>query len=186
MSRAPTRKDLEAARDRSVPDVLGPGLELVFVGINPGLFSAAVGHHFARPGNRFWKALHLAGITDHVWSPFDDGSLPGIGIGITNIVGRPTATAAELSTGELRDGRRALGTKIRRFRPAAVAILGVTAYRFGFDRPKASLGLQDEHFVGARLWVLPNPSGRNAHHQLPDLADAFGAARMARVRRTTR
>src|SRR5438046_10311340 len=106
MSRAPTRKDLEAARDRWVPDVLGPGLELVFVGINPGLFSAAVGHHFARPGNRFWKAIHLAGITDHVWSPLDDGSLPGIGIGITNIVGSPTDTAAELSPSALHDGSR--------------------------------------------------------------------------------
>ncbi|MDP9301592.1 MAG: G/U mismatch-specific DNA glycosylase [Actinomycetota bacterium] len=173
MPTAPTREDLEAARGRSVPDVLAPGLRLVFVGINPGLYSAAVGHHFARPGNRFWKALHLAGITDRVWPPSDDGNLPSIGIGITNIVARPSATAAELSAAELRAGRRVLGTKIRRYRPAAVAVLGVTAYRTGFEHPKASFGLQDERFEGAPLGVLPNPSGLNAHHQLPDLADAF-------------
>ncbi|TMK34661.1 MAG: G/U mismatch-specific DNA glycosylase [Actinobacteria bacterium] len=179
MPTVPTRDELEAARSRSVPDVLGPGLVIVFVGINPGLFSAAVGHHFARPGNRFWKALYLAGITDRIWVPSDDRELLSIGIGITNIVGRPTATAAELSAAELREGRRALGTKIRRFRPAAVAILGVTAYRTGFERSKASLGLQDERFEGAGLWVLPNPSGLNAHHQLPDLADAFARLRTA-------
>ena len=179
MPTVPTREELEAARSRSVPDVLGPGLGIVFVGINPGLFSAAVGHHFARPGNRFWKALHLAGITDRVWAPSDDRKLLSIGIGITNIVARPTATATELSANELREGSRALGTKIRRFRPAAVAILGVTAYRIGFERPKASLGLQDERSEGAALWVLPNPSGLNAHHQLPDLANAFATLRTA-------
>jgi TDG/mug DNA glycosylase family protein len=173
MPTAPTREELEAARRRSVPDVLAPGLGLVFVGINPGLYSAAVGHHFARPGNRFWTALHLAGITDHVWAPSDDRNLPSIGIGITNIVARPTATAAELSSAELREGRRALGTKIRRYPPGAVAVLGVTAYRTGFERPKALFGLQDERLAGAALWVLPNPSGLNAHHRLPDLADAF-------------
>jgi double-stranded uracil-DNA glycosylase len=179
MSTVPTRGELEASRGRSVPDVLGPGLRLVFVGINPGLYSAAVGHHFARPGNRFWKALHLAGITDHVWLPSEDRNLPSIGIGITNIVGRATATAAELSAAELREGRRALGSKIGRLRPAGVAILGVTAYRTGFERPKASFGLQDERIEGAALWVLPNPSGLNAHHQLPDLADAFAKLRAA-------
>ena len=179
MPTVPTREDLEAARRRSVPDVLAPGLGLVFVGINPGLYSAAVGHHFARPGNRFWKALHLAGITDRVWAPSEDGDLPSIGIGITNIVARPTATASELSAAELREGRRALGSKIRRLRPDAVAILGVTAYRTGFEHPKASFGLQDESFDGAPLWVLPNPSGLNAHHQLPDLADAFATLRTA-------
>jgi len=177
MSTVPTREELLAARSRSVPDVLGPGLRLVFVGINPGLYSAAVGHHFARHGNRFWKALHLAGITDDVWLPSEDRNLLSIGIGITNIAGRATATAAELSSAELREGRRALGSKIERLRPASVAILGVTAYRTGFERPKASLGLQDERFQGAALWVLPNPSGLNAHHQLPDLANAFATLR---------
>jgi TDG/mug DNA glycosylase family protein len=175
MPTPPTREDLDAARQRFVPDVLAPGLDLVFVGINPGLYSAAVGHHFARPGNRFWKALQLAGITDRVWSPSEDGNLPSIGIGITNLVARPTAAAAELSSAELREGRRVLGEKVRRFRPTAAAVLGVTAYRAGFERPKASFGLQDEPFESARLWVLPNPSGLNAHHQLADLADAFSA-----------
>jgi double-stranded uracil-DNA glycosylase len=173
MQTVPTREELEASRGRSVPDVLGPGLRLVFVGINPGLYSAAVGHHFARPGNRFWKALHRAGITDRVWVPSEDRNLLSIGIGITNIVGRATASAAELSAAELREGSRALGSKIQRLRPAGVAILGVTAYRTGFERPKAPFGPQDERIEGAALWVLPNPSGLNAHHQLPELADAF-------------
>jgi TDG/mug DNA glycosylase family protein len=177
MPTPPTREDLDAARHRSVPDVLAPGLDLVFVGINPGLYSAAVGHHFARPGNRFWKALQLAGITDRVWSPFEDGNLPSLGIGITNLVARPTAAAAELSAAELREGRRVLGEKVRRYRPTAAAVLGVTAYRAGFERPKASFGLQDEPFESVPLWVLPNPSGLNAHHQLADLADAFSALR---------
>jgi len=177
MPTPPTREDLDAARQRFVPDMLAPGLDLVFVGINPGLYSAAVGHHFARPGNRFWKALQLAGITDRVWSPSEDGNLPSIGIGITNLVARPTAAAAELSAAELRGGRRVLGEKVRRYRPTAAAVLGVTAYRAGFERPKASFGLQDEPFESARLWVLPNPSGLNAHHQLADLADAFSALR---------
>ena len=177
MPTRPTREELDAARHRSVPDVLAPGLDLVFVGINPGLYSAAVGHHFARPGNRFWKALQLAGITDRLWSPSEDGNLPSLGIGITNLVARPTAAAAELSAAELREGRRVLGEKVRRYRPTAAAVLGVTAYRAGFERPKASLGLQDEPFESVPLWVLPNPSGLNAHHQLADLADAFSALR---------
>ena len=175
----PTREQLEVARERTIPDVLADQLRVVFVGINPGLYSGAVGHHFARPGNRFWKALHLAGITDDVWLPSEDRNLLSIGIGITNIVGRATATAAELSAAELREGRRALGSKIERFRPAGVAILGVTAYRTGFERPKASFGLQDERFQGATLWVLPNPSGLNAHHQLDDLIRRFSELRAA-------
>ena len=177
MPTTPTREDLDAARHRSVPDVLAPGLDLVFVGINPGLYSAAVGHHFARPGNRFWKALQLAGITDRLWSPSEDGNLPSLGIGITNLVARPTAAAAELSAAGLREGRRVLGEKVRRYRPTSAAVLGVTAYRAGFERPKASFGLQAQPFESARLWVLPNPSGLNAHHQLADLADAFSALR---------
>ena len=175
MPTPPTREDLDAARHRFVPDVLAPGLDLVFVGINPGLYSGAVGHHFARPGNRFWKALHASGFTDHEWSPFDDEDLPSIGLGITNLVDRTTASAAEWTADELRKGRGALEAKIARFRPDIVAILGITAYRTGFDHTKAELGPQDEALAESAVWVLPNPSGLNAHHQLGDLTERFRA-----------
>jgi double-stranded uracil-DNA glycosylase len=179
----PTREQLQAARDRTIPDVLAVGLRVVFVGINPGLYSGAVGHHFARPGNRFWKALHGSGFMEREWSPFDDRDLPTVGLGITNLVDRTTASAAELTATELRDGRDALETKLARYRPATVAILGVTAYRTGFGRPKAELGPQDEALAGSPVWVLPNPSGLNAHHQLDDLIRRFAELRAAtRVR----
>jgi double-stranded uracil-DNA glycosylase len=173
----PTREQLEAARDRTIRDVLAPDLAVVFVGINPGLYSGAVGHHFARPGNRFWKALHGSGFTEHEWSPFDDARLPTVGIGITNLVDRTTASAAELGRDELRAGLAALETKVARFRPEVVAILGITAYRTAFDHPKAELGVQDETLAGSRVWVLPNPSGLNAHHQLDDLTLRFAELR---------
>jgi TDG/mug DNA glycosylase family protein len=179
MPTRPTREELDAARDRSVPDVLAPGLDLVFVGINPGLYSAAVGHHFARPGNRFWKALRASGFTDHEWSPFDDQDLPTLGLGITNLVDRTTASAAELTADELRTGRSALEAKIARFRPDIVAILGITAYRAGFDHTEAELGPQDDALAESAVWVLPNPSGLNAHHQLDDLARRFAELRAA-------
>jgi TDG/mug DNA glycosylase family protein len=175
----PTREQLEAARERTIPDVLAEGLRVVFVGINPGLYSGAVGHHFARPGNRFWKALHGSGFTEREWSPFDDGDLGTVGLGITNLVDRTTASAAELTAAELRNGRDALADKIALYRPATVAILGITAYRTGFGRPKATLGPQDEELAGSPIWVLPNPSGLNAHHQIDDLIYRFGALRAA-------
>jgi TDG/mug DNA glycosylase family protein len=179
----PTREQLEAARARVIPDVVANGLSVVFVGINPGLYSGAVGHHFARPGNRFWKTLHRSGFTDREWSPFEDQDLVTIGIGITNLVDRTTASAAELSVEELRAGRDALEEKIAGARPRVVAILGITAYRTAFDRPQAVLGAQPEALDGVRVWVLPNPSGLNAHHQLDDLARRFREVRTsARVR----
>jgi TDG/mug DNA glycosylase family protein len=152
-------------------------LDLVFVGINPGLYSGAVGHHFARPGNRFWKALHASGFTDREWSPFDDQDLPTVGLGITNLVDRTTASAAELTSDELRTGRGALEAKIARFRPDIVAILGITAYRTGFDNRKAELGPQNDALAESAVWVLPNPSGLNAHHQLDDLIRRFADLR---------
>jgi double-stranded uracil-DNA glycosylase len=173
----PTREQLEAARDRTIPDVLAADLAVVFVGINPGLYSGAVGHHFARPGNRFWKALHGSGFTEREWSPFDDAELPTIGIGITNLIDRTTASAAELTTEELRTSRDRLEEKIGLARPRAVAILGITAYRTAFDHPKAELGPQDEALAGSRVWALPNPSGLNAHHQLDDLTRRFAELR---------
>jgi double-stranded uracil-DNA glycosylase len=176
----PTREQLEAARGRTIADVLAEGLRVMFVGINPGLYSGAVGHHFARPGNRFWKALHGSGFTANEWSPFDDRVLVTVGLGITNLVDRTTASAAELTGHELRAGREVLDAKIARYRPASVAILGITAYRIGFGRPDAELGPQDESVAGSRVWVLPNPSGLNAHHQLGDLVRRFGELRRAR------
>jgi len=173
----PTRGQLEAARDRTIPDVLTRGLAVVFVGINPGLYSGAVGHHFARPGNRFWKALHGSGFTGREWSPFQDHDLLTLGIGITNLVDRTTASAAELERGELRAGRETLAAKIERFAPDAVAILGVTAYRTAFDRPHAALGEQPDALGASEVWVLPNPSGLNAHHQLDDLVRRFAELR---------
>jgi TDG/mug DNA glycosylase family protein len=175
----PTPEQLDAARDRTIPDVLADQLSVVFVGINPGLYSGAVGHHFARPGNRFWKALHASGFTDHDRSPFDDQDLPTVGLGITNLVDRTTASAAELTADELRTGRGALEAKIARFRPDIVAILGITAYRTGFDRTKAELGPQDDALARSAVWVLPNPSGLNAHHQLDDLIRRFADLRAA-------
>jgi double-stranded uracil-DNA glycosylase len=173
----PTRADLEAARDRTVPDVVGPRLRAIFCGINPGLYSAAVGHHFARPGNRFWKALQASGFTARLLVPDEERELLRDGLGITNLVERATAVASELTDEELRAGARSFERKVRRLRPRAVAVLGVTAYRAAFDHPKAELGPQPEPLAGAPVWVLPNPSGLNAHHQLDDLARRFAELR---------
>lgn len=175
----PSTSDLEAARGRSIPDVLAPNLDVVFVGINPGLWSGTVGHHFARPGNRFWKALHGAGFTDRVLSPFEDASLLERGLGITNMVNRTTANAAELDDEELRGGARRLAERLRPLRPGIVAVLGIGAYRTGFGRPKAAIGPQEEDLGPSRLWVLPNPSGLNAHYQLDALTERFRELRAA-------
>jgi TDG/mug DNA glycosylase family protein len=158
-------------------DVIAPGLDVLFVGINPSLLSAARGHHFARPGNRFWPALHLAGLTPRRLTPEEDAELLRHGLGVSNVVDRPTRTAAELSPEELVAGGAALADLVARYRPTAVAVLGVTAWRAAFRRPKAVLGLQPERIGGARTWVLPNPSGLNAHHQLPDLARLYAQVR---------
>jgi TDG/mug DNA glycosylase family protein len=172
----PTRADLEAARERLVPDVIAPSLRVLFVGINPGLYSAAIGHHFGRPGNRFWPALHLGGFTPHLFDPGDERELLSLGLGITNIVARASARADELSPEELRAGCLVLRDKILTFAPRFAAILGVTAYRTAFDAPKAALGEQEP--IGAtRVWVLPNPSGLNAHFQKADLGRLFGELR---------
>ena len=162
---------------KPLPDVIGPDLDILFCGINPSLMSAARGHHFARPGNRFWPALHLAGLTPRRLSPDEDRDLLDHGIGITNIVARPTRAAAELSVAELREGAVALGELVSAYRPRVLAVLGVTAWRTAFERPKATLGLQPERVGGAATWVAPNPSGLNAHHQLPDLARCYAELR---------
>ena len=157
--------------------MVGPGLDVLFCGINPSLLSAERGHHFARPGNRFWPALHGSGFTPRLLSPDEDGSLPRYGLGITNVVDRPTRAASELTTAELRAGMAALGRLVERVEPRVVAVVGLGAWREGFSRPDAGLGLQPETVGGRPVWVLPNPSGLNAHYQLPELVRLFGELR---------
>ena len=174
--------DLAAARDATIPDVLpaeGQPFLVLFCGINPGLYSAATGWHFARPGNRFWPALHLSGFTPRQLKPSEQEELTGYGLGITNIAPRATAQAAELTTEELRDGADRLLALIEARRPRIIAIAGVTAYRTAFGRPKASIGPQPQQLGSAQLWILPNPSGLNAHETVLSLADRFRDLRAA-------
>jgi double-stranded uracil-DNA glycosylase len=173
-TRRPTRAELLAAVDRTVRDVIAPDLAVLFCGINPGLYTAWTGHHFARPGNRFWPTLHAAGVTDRVLHPSEERLLLPLGYGVTNVVPRTTATAAELAPEELVAGGKALERKVLRYRPRVLAVLGVTAYRAAFGRPKATLGRQSERIGETELWVLPNPSGLNAHYQRGALAELFG------------
>ena len=183
--RRPTPAELRAARGRTIPDLIAPRLEVLFCGINPGLWSGATGHHFARPGNRFWRALAGAGFTDTVLAPWDERRLLDVGCGITNLIARSTANAAELTRAEYVAGRRRLERKVRRHAPVRVAIVGIEAYRLAFARPKATAGRQHERLGDAELWVLPNPSGLNAHHQLPSLVRAFGELRRSMGRRSS-
>jgi TDG/mug DNA glycosylase family protein len=175
----PGPADLEAARDKLIPDVAGPGLRVLFSGINPGLYSAATGYHFARPGNRFWPALHQSGFTPRQFRPDEQDELLALGLGITNVAARATARADELSPGELHDGGRVLAAKVTMLAPRFLAVLGVTAFRVAFDRRNAVVGPQDDQIGPTRLWVLPNPSGLNAHFTLPRLAAAFADLRAA-------
>ena len=177
--RRPTTAEVAAARGRSVPAVLAAGLRVVFCGINPSLYSAAVGHHFARPGNRFWRTLHGAGFTDRLLSPFEDRLLLDYGLGCTNLVERATARADELGPEELRAGGERLDRLAHDLRPRWLAVLGVGAYRAAFQRPDAVAGPQELGVGCAGVWLLPNPSGLNAHYQLPDLVAAYGPLREA-------
>ena len=152
---------------------------MLFCGINPGLYSAATGNHFARPGNRFWPALHAAGFTPRRLHPSEKDAFVRLGLGLTNLVGRATASADELAPAEFVAGRARLAGKVRRYRPRTVAFLGMGAYRHAFGTPAAPLGAQRERFEGARVWVLPNPSGLNANYQLPALVRLFLALRRA-------
>src|SRR5687767_12309368 len=175
----PTKEQLLAATEKKVPDVIAPDLRVLFSGINPGLYTAAVGHHFARPGNRFWPALHAAGFTDRLVSPFDERQLLRTGYGITNVVMRTTATADALSRDEIRDGGKQLAAKVRKYQPGVLAILGLGAYRTAFEKPKAVIGRQEEMIGKTIIWVLPNPSGLNAHYQAKQLASLFSELRSA-------
>lgn len=175
----PTQQQLVEAAGKTVPNVIGPDLRVLFCGINPGLYTAALGHHFARPGNRFWPALYRSGFTDRLLSPFEERELLELRLGITNVVARATASASELTREDFVESGRALKAKVRRYRPRIIAILGVGAYRQAFAQPKAVIGEQTERIVNARVWVLPNPSGLNANYQLPDLVKLFRELRQA-------
>ncbi len=168
-----------AAAGRTVADVIGEGLRVLFCGINPGLYSGAVGHHFARPGNRFWPVLHAAGFTDRTLAPWEELELLERGYGITNLVARATAAAAELTADELVAGARRLERRVKRYQPKWVAVVGIGAYCTAFGRTRAVIGPQPERLGPARLWLLPQPSGLNANHQLPELTVAFRELRDA-------
>ena len=182
----PSSEQVLSAYGKPIPDLITPGLKILFSGINPSLYSAAVGHHFARPGNRFWPTLHAAGFTPRQFSPFEDQLLLDLGYGITNVVERSTTSADELSPEELVEGGRRLETRIHRYQPTVIAFLGITAYRSAFHRPRALIGPQSELICDSILWVLPNPSGLNAHYQLADLARLFGELRRSGETRSGR
>jgi double-stranded uracil-DNA glycosylase len=175
----PTPAELRAAAGRTIRDVIAPGLRVLFCGINPGLYSAAVGHHFARPGNRFWPTLFAAGFTERLLTPHEERELLSRGYGITNVVARSSGAADELTDAELADGGRKLATKVRRYKPDILAVLGVGAYRVAFARPKATLGVQPERLGDTAVWVLPNPSGLNAHYRPSDFVQLFRTLRVA-------
>jgi TDG/mug DNA glycosylase family protein len=175
----PTRADLLAAQDKTVRDVIAPRLHVLFCGINPGLYSGATGHHFARPGNRFWPTLHRAGFTPRQLHPSEERELLVYGYGITNLVARATTSADELAPDELVAGQRRLKSRVKRYQPQAVAILGISAYRTAFAQKAAWLGEQPERLANAIVWVLPNPSGLNAHYQLSALVEHFRTLRQA-------
>src|SRR5438046_595786 len=178
----PTREQLIAARDKTLPDVIAPGLRVLFCGINPGLYTAAIGHHFGRPGNRFWPTLHRAGFTPRLLSPYEEQELLPLGYGITNVVDRATAAADELEPEEYILGGRRLHKKLRDYRPAVLAVLGVGAYRTAFEQPKAQVGSQQAPLEGSEVWVLPNPSGLNANYQMDRLVEMFTDLRRAAER----
>lgn len=175
----PTKEQLQAAYGTTIKDVIAPGLDVLFVGINPGLYSGATGNHFAKPGNRFWPSLHNAGFTPRLLHPSEKEALLEAGLGVSNLVARTTARADELNDDELIEGAAKLRRKILRYKPRFVAMLGLSTYRIAFGNKKATVGPQEESVGESRIWLLPNPSGLNAHYQLPDLARVFGELREA-------
>ena len=175
----PTKEELLAAEGARMPDVIAPGLRVLFCGINPSVYSAVVRHHFARPGNRFWPALYASGFTDRLLAPHEQQELLTRGLGITNVVEEASVSADSLTARDYAEGGRKLEAKVRRYQPRYLAVLGIVAWRAAFARPRAVLGLQPEPLGGARVWVLPNPSGLNAHYRPADLARLFGELRRA-------
>jgi TDG/mug DNA glycosylase family protein len=173
----PTKEELQNAVGKTINDVIAPNLKVLFCGINPGLWSGATGHHFAKPGNRFWKVLHLSGFSERLLSPHEERELLKNGYGITNVVERTSARADELSNEEISTGGKKLVEKVLHFKPRILAVLGIGTYRIAFDQPKAKLGLQEKTIGETRIWLLPNPSGLNAHYQLNDLVALFSELR---------
>jgi TDG/mug DNA glycosylase family protein len=169
----PTAAEIAAAADRTLPDVIAPDLDILFCGINPGLYTAAVQQHFGRPGNRFWPTLYRAGFTPRLFHPSEQHELLTLGIGITNVVARASTAADELTREELMEGGRILERKVRRYKPRYLAIVGIGAYRTAFERPKAKMGLQDETIGETKIWVLPNPSGLNANYKPAELVELY-------------
>lgn len=175
----PSKEDLLDARRRTTEDLIDYDLKVLFCGINPGIWSGATGFHFAKPGNRFWKVLYLAGFTNRILHPSEEHELLESGYGITSFVKRTTARADELSTEEFITGGKLLVKKIEKYRPQNLAVLGIGAYRTAFQKPKAKLGLQKEKIADTNIWLLPNPSGLNAHYQADDLAELFREVRLS-------
>lgn len=175
----PTKEQLQAAYNTTIKDVIAPKLDVLFVGINPGLYSGATGNHFAKPGNRFWPTLFNAGFTDRLLHPSEKEALLGMGLGVSNLASRTTARADELSDEELHEGAVKLKGKVRRYKPRYVAMLGLSTYRIAFGDKKAKVGAQEVQLGETKVWLLPNPSGLNAHYQLPDLARVFSELREA-------
>lgn len=174
----PSQSDIQSAAGRTVPDVIQNGLGILFCGINPGLYSGAVGHHFARPGNRFWPTLWAARFTERLLLPSEERLLLTYGLGITNFVARATGSAIELHPAELRTGAEQLADKVKHYKPRILAVLGVGAYRTAFGIRQAAIGRQTDTISDTEIWVLPNPSGINAHYQPEDLARLFGEMRL--------
>jgi TDG/mug DNA glycosylase family protein len=177
MTARPTPEQLRLAASRTVPDIIAPGLRVLFCGINPGLYSAFMRQHFARPGNRFWPTLHAAGFTPTLLQPSQQRELLDLGLGITNIVARASAAADELTPAELEAGARRLAAKVRRHAPRVLAVLGLDAYRRAFGAPRAGVGAQPHAIASTTVWVLPNPSGLNAAYRAADLARLYGELR---------
>jgi TDG/mug DNA glycosylase family protein len=175
----PTKAQLKAAHGKTLPDVIAPNLKVLFCGINPGLYTAAIGHHFGRPGNRFWPTLHQAGFTPRLLSPFEEQELLPLGYGVTNVVEHATAAAEELTADDYLAGGKRLVKRVQRYKPKVLAVLGVGAYRAAFGRKNAKVGKQDELIGETEVWVLPNPSGLNAHFQKPEMANVFRELREA-------
>ena len=184
VSNRPSSVQLESARGKAVPDLIRPGLRVLFCGINPSLYSAAVGHHFARPGNRFWPTLHRAGITPRLLAPAEERLLLDAGIGVTNVVARATASADELGADDYAEGARELSRKLKRYRPRVIAFLGIGAYRRVAQRREATVGHQGTPFAGTDVWALPNPSGLNAHYSLDALVEVYAALFQAALPQT--
>ncbi|MEM6597051.1 MAG: G/U mismatch-specific DNA glycosylase [Cyanobacteria bacterium P01_D01_bin.36] len=180
----PTKAEIAACHGQTMTDIIAPNLDVLFCGINPSLYSVAIGHHFGRPGNRFWKALYKAGFTPRLYDPSEDDTLPELGYGITNMAPRATARADELSKDEIKEGRELLKAKIETYQPKCLAFLGITAYRIAFAEPKAKIGPQPT-WQNTQVWALPNPSGLNAHYQVNDLAEVYGWVRQSLTKSTS-